>query len=197
MLSLLQGKELVKLARKTIESKFSIIKLRIDKKIKEEFSSKQGCFVTLHKKGELRGCIGLPEPVLPLQEAIVSVAQSAAFNDPRFPAVTKDEMDEINVEVSVLTKPQRIYVRNPEDYVKQVKIGRDGLIIRGVFSSGLLLPQVATEYNWDSLTFLRQCCIKASLKPDDWQDFDNVRVYKFQSQVFGENVPNGEIVQVM
>ncbi len=197
MLSLEQGARLVKLARKAIESKFSLIKFNIDKKTKEEFSDFRGCFVTLHKNGQLRGCIGFPEPVIQLNEAIMNAAESAAFRDPRFPHVEKGEMDEINVEVSVLTKPKRIDVRNPNDYLKQIQIGKDGLIMRGTFSSGLLLPQVATEYGWDAKTFLQQTCIKAGLKPDDWMDFNNVRVYKFQSQVFGESAPNGEIIQIM
>ena len=197
MLNLEQGARLVKLARKAIESKFSIIKLKIDKETKEEFSEDLGCFVTLHKKGNLRGCIGFPEPVMSLCEGIVNAAQNAAFNDPRFQPVEKSELDEIDIEISVLTKPKRIDVRNPEDYIKYIKVGKDGLIIRSTYTSGLLLPQVATEYNWNAITFLRQTCVKANLKPDDWQDFDNVRVYRFQSHVFGESSPNGDIIQIM
>ena len=197
MLNLEQGARLVNLARKAIESKFSIIKLKIDKNTSEEFSDVLGCFVTLHKNGQLRGCIGFPEPIMPLSEGIVNAAQSAAFNDPRFPPLEKSEVGEISVEISVLTRPKRIDVRNPEDYLQHIQIGKDGLIVRATFSSGLLLPQVATEYGWDALTFLRQTCIKASLRQDDWQDFDQVRVYKFQSQVFGESSPNGDIIQIM
>ena len=197
MISLEQGGELVVLARKAIESKFSLMGFKEDKKQKAEFSMHLGCFVTLRKNGELRGCIGYPEPSMSLYEGIISAAEGAAFHDPRFPQVEKGELDEIDVEISVLTKPARIYVRNPEEYMSQIQVGRDGLLIRSTFSSGLLLPQVATEYGWDSLTFLKHTCLKANLKPDDWRDFDNVRVYKFQSQVFGETSPRGEIVQVM
>ena len=197
MLSLEQGAGLVKLARKAIESRFSIIKLKVDKDIKEMFSDVMGCFVTLHKEGLLRGCIGYPEPIMPLYEGIVSAAENAAFKDPRIPPLEKKELDEINVEISVLTKPKRIDVRNPEDYPKQIVVGRDGLIVRSTFSSGLLLPQVATEYRWNALTFLRQTCVKANLKPEDWRDFDLVRVYKFQSHVYGETSPKGEVIQIM
>jgi uncharacterized protein (TIGR00296 family) len=197
MLTLEQGAKLVKLARKAIESNFSIVKLRVPADIKKEFSEIRGCFVTLHKNGNLSGCIGYPEPVMPLHEAIVSAAEHAAFQDPRFPAVEKEETEQICVEVSVLTRPKRIDVRNPEDYLKNIQIGKDGLIVRSTFTSGLLLPQVATEYGWDSLAFLRQTCIKANLKPDDWQNFDLVRVYKFQSEVFGESQPKGEVIRVM
>jgi len=197
MFTLEQGKKLVNLARKAIASRFSVLNFKLDNKLKEEFSDLCGCFVTLHKEGQLRGCIGYPEPVMPLAEAIVSAAENAAFKDPRFPALKKNELEHVTIEVSVLTKPKRIDVRNPEDYVKHIQIGRDGLIARGTFSSGLLLPQVATEYGWDTITFLRQTCIKAQLKSEDWQDFDKVRFYKFQSLVFGETTPNGEIIQVM
>ncbi|MBD3163953.1 TIGR00296 family protein [Candidatus Woesearchaeota archaeon] len=197
MLNLEQGARLVKLARKAIQSKFSILKLKDDKKMRDEFSEMLGCFVTLHKNSQLRGCIGFPEPVMPLYDGIVRAAESAAFKDPRFPPVEKDELGLINVEISVLTRPRRIDVRNPEDYVKHIRVGRDGLIVRETFNSGLLLPQVATEQRWDALNFLRQTCVKANLKPDDWQDFDRVRVYKFQSQVFGESSPEGEVLQVM
>jgi len=197
MLTLEQGARLVKLARNAIKAKFSLIKLKVDKSSKQEFSHALGCFVTLHKDGQLRGCIGFPEPVMPLHQAIENAAQHAAFNDPRFPALEKSELDLVVVEVSVLTKPSRIDVRNPEDYVKNVQIGKDGLIVRGTYSSGLLLPQVATEQGWDSKTFLNQVCIKANLKEDSWQDFDSTRIYKFQSQVFSESSPNGEIIQIM
>ena len=197
MLSLGQGKELVGLARSTISSRLSNRKVRVDKKLKEEFSEYRGCFVTLKKGEELRGCIGFPEPVLPLYDAIVHAAESAALKDPRFPVVEKGEFEGITVEVSVLTKPKRIDVRNPSDYLKKIQVGKDGLIVRGTFHSGLLLPQVATEYKWDAGVFLSQTCVKAGLRPDDWKDFDLVRVYSFQSQVYSEKAPNGEIVQIM
>lgn len=197
MLTLEQGKKLVKLAREAISSRLSNKKLKVDKVLKEEFSEYRGCFVTLKKGEELRGCIGYPEPILPLHDAIVSAAESAAFKDPRFPSLEKDEINSVGVEVSVLTKPKRIDVRNPRDYLKQIHIGKDGLIVRGTFNSGLLLPQVATEYKWDAKTFLSQTCVKAGLRPEDWHDFDLVRVYKFQSQVYSEKAPNGEIVQIM
>jgi hypothetical protein len=200
MLSLEEGAELIKLARKVIMSKFSLIKSldrSIDKAMKEKFSDSLGCFVTLHKKGQLRGCIGYPEPIMPLSEGIISAAKHAAFNDPRFPPVEKEEMEEITIEVSVLTKPKRVDVRDSDEYLKKIKIGKDGIIIRSTFSSGLLLPQVATEHNWDTKTFLSQTCLKANLQADDWRDFDLVRVYKFQSQVFGETTPEGEVIQVM
>ncbi len=197
MLSLEQGAALVSLARKAIESHFSLLKLRTDNKTKQLFSETQGCFVTLHSQGQLRGCIGFAQPATPLYETTISAARAAAFNDPRFPPIEKSNVDSVTVEISVLTKPKRIDVRNPEDYLNKITIGKDGLLIVGTFQSGLLLPQVATENHWDNRTFLEQACLKASLSPDDWLDFNKTRVYVFQSQVFAESSPKGEIIQIM
>lgn len=195
MLNLQQGAALIKLAREAISSYFSRKEPRASKEVKKAFSDKNGVFVTLNKDGQLRGCIGFTEAVFPLYEAVIKAAISAAFSDPRFPPLGQDELNNVAIEVSVLTRPIAINVRNPEDYLKHIEVGKDGLMVRGVFNSGLLLPQVAIEYKWDSLTFLKQTCVKAGLQPDSWQDFDACRVYKFQSQVFAETKPNGEVVQ--
>lgn len=195
MLSLEQGIKLVRLAREAIELALSKKKPRVSDKIKKEFSEERGVFVTLHKKGDLRGCIGYPEPVYPLYEAVIKAAANAAFGDPRFPQLEKNELNDVNIEVSVLTIPELIYVRNPSDYTKQIKVGKDGLIVKGTFGSGLLLPQVAIDFKWDALTFLSQTCIKAGLPPDSYHDYDKCRVYKFQGQVFTEQLPNGEVIQ--
>jgi len=197
MVSLKQGKELVNLARQSIKAYFSKKKLKISPTIKRDFSGLNGVFVTLNKHGNLRGCIGFPDPIYPLYEGVVKASQSAAFSDPRFPPMEESELNDITMEVSVLTRPSVIEVRNPEDYIKNIRIGKDGLIIRGTFSSGLLLPQVAVEYKWDAKTFLDQTCVKAGLPPETWHDFDSCRVYKFQSQVFSEKSPSGEVVQLI
>ena len=195
MLSLEQGAKLIRLARDSIKSGSK--NPRVSAAIKREFSQKQGVFVTLQKNGYLRGCIGFVEPIYTLYEGVISAAKSAAFSDPRFPPLDKKELPGLNVEVSVLTVPSVIEVRNPEEYLSKIQIGRDGLIVKGVFSSGLLLPQVAVEYKWDVQTFLSQTCVKAGLEPDSWQDFDKSRIYSFQSQVFAEQTPEGQVVQKM
>jgi hypothetical protein len=197
MLSLEQGEKLVKLARQAISSYISKKKLRIKEDIKREFSMLSGAFVTLEKNGLLRGCIGVANAVYPLYQVVADSAVSAAFSDPRFPPLDREELDNITISVSVLTNPSAINVRNPEDYIKQIQIGRDGLLVRGVFNSGLLLPIVAVEQNWDSLTFLEQTCLKAGLPADSWRDFDACRVYKFQTEVFSEKSPNGEVIKEM
>lgn len=197
MLSLEQGKKLVKLAREAISAYISKKKLKIKDEIKKEFSIFSGAFVTLEKNGLLRGCIGITNAVYPLYQAVAENAVNAAFSDPRFPPLDNEELDKITISVSVLTNPTRIDVRNPGDYVKQIQIGRDGLLIRGVFSSGLLLPIVAVEQQWDPETFLDQTCLKAGLPADSWRNFNTCRVYKFQTDVFSEKSPNGEVVKEM
>ncbi len=195
MLSLEQGIKLINLARDSILSYFSKKDMKASSDIKQEFGEKRGAFVTLNKHGQLRGCIGFSDAAFPLYGAIIKAAQSAAFSDPRFPPVEKDEFNEISIEVSVLTLPSRIEVRNPEDLVKKIEVGKDGLIAIGTFNQGLLLPQVAVEQKWDAKTFLDQTCVKAGLPTDSWKDFDNCRIYKFQSEVFAEQAPSGEVKQ--
>lgn len=197
MTTLEQGKKLVNLARLAISSHISKKKITVPNDFQKEFSSKQGVFVTLEKKGQLRGCIGIVDAVYPLHEAIVNASVSAATSDPRFPHLTKEELDQVVLSVSVLTRPQMVLAKVPEDYLPQIQIGKDGLLIKGTFNSGLLLPVVAVEQKWDAQTFLSQTCVKAGMKPDSWQDFNECRVYKFQTEVFAESTPNGEVVQKM
>jgi AmmeMemoRadiSam system protein A len=141
------------------------------------FYDERGCFVTLTEEGELRGCIGYPEPVKPLIDAIIDSARNAC-RDPRFPPLDPSELGKIRIEVSILTKPKPI---KPAD----VKVGRDGLIIRQGFRSGLLLPQVAVEYGWTKDEFLQHTCIKAGLTPGAWKE-EGTELLAFQAEVFGE-----------
>lgn len=181
-----EGEFLVKLARKSIESYLNqkkIIDIPADtpNKLKEEM----GAFVTLTKNGQLRGCIGYSEPVKPLVDAVIEVALSAAIQDPRFPPVTPDELDDIQVEVSVLTKPELIEVKNPREYPEKIKVSEDGLVVERNFMKGLLLPQVPVEWKWDVEEFLANTCTKAGLAPNCWLD-PETNIYKFQSQIFEE-----------
>lgn len=185
MISQEEGQKLLQLAKKSIISVLDKKELAVDSYLKQRFSEKQGCFVTLHKKGELRGCIGFPEPIMPLYNAIMKAAKLAAFEDPRFPSLERDELKDIKLEISVLTKPMLCEVKKPEEYIQKVKVGRDGLIIRGHYGSGLLLPQVAPEWHWDCREFLEHTCIKAGLAKDSWKDLSN-KIYTFQAQIFSE-----------
>ncbi len=196
MIKLEQAKKLIKVARDSISSYFSSGDVKVDD-VKKEFSDVLGVFVTLNKNGELRGCIGFPEGIYPLYEGVIKAARSAAFSDPRFIPVVEEELKDIIIEVSILTKPEKINVKDADEYINKIKVGKDGLIVKGPFNSGLLLPQVATEYKWDSKTFLEQTCVKAGLAADSWHDLKQCSVYRFQSQVFSEVSPKGEVKQIM
>jgi len=193
MLTLEQGKKLVDLARDSIVSYFKKDILKANGSLKKEFSELTGCFVTIYKGNVLRGCIGFPEPIYPLYKGIIKAASEAAFGDPRFPPLSKQEFPQIRIEISVLTPPRLLHVRNPEEYSQLIRIGKDGLVVRGTYNSGLLLPQVAVDHKWDFKTFLNQTCLKAGMDMDSWQNFDECRVYRFQSEVFDEKIPNGAI----
>ncbi|OGS42282.1 MAG: AMMECR1 domain-containing protein [Euryarchaeota archaeon RBG_16_62_10] len=162
--------------------------------VPETFRKNYGAFVTLTKgKGDdLRGCIGSPEPVLPLVDAIRDSAVSASSRDPRFPPVRPEELDDIRVEVSLLTPPVEIKVKSRRDLVKQVKCGVDGLVVQRGWAKGLLLPQVPVEWEWDEEEFLCQCCLKAGLMPDSWLQ-EGTKVFKFQAEVFSEERPRGDV----
>ncbi|HZY69856.1 MAG TPA: TIGR00296 family protein [Thermoplasmata archaeon] len=159
------------------------------------FAEPRGVFVTLtrHPSEELRGCIGFPLPTYPLGEALQRAAAGAALEDPRFPPVRPPELDRISLEVSVLTSPEPIGARGRGDLPARIQVGRDGLVVEGLGSSGLLLPQVAPEQGWDAAEFLSETCRKAGLRSDAWLDL-RVQVFRFQAEVFGEERPNGPVV---
>jgi AmmeMemoRadiSam system protein A len=137
-----------------------------------------GAFVTLKKKGELRGCIGSLQAAEPLADTIIEMAGAAALRDPRFDPVRPEELADIDLEVSVLT-PMRLI-----SDVNEIEVGRHGLYIVHGFYRGVLLPQVAPEQGWNRDEFLRHTCLKAGLPPDDWQK--GAKIYVFTAQVFGE-----------
>ena len=189
--------ELVKLARYKLQLSFgeNVRDLRAEKdrieRLYPELKEKRGVFVTLTKQGGLRGCIGYPYPIMPLCDALVKAAESAAFSDPRFEKLTKEELNEIKIEVSVLTLP--IEISSGESAVKQIKAGRDGLIIEMAGRSGLLLPQVATEYHFDALDFLQETCSKAGLPRTAWLSRE-CKIYKFQAEIFKE-ISRGKVIR--
>jgi AmmeMemoRadiSam system protein B/AmmeMemoRadiSam system protein A len=137
----------------------------------------RGAFVTLHKDGKLRGCIGHIRAQRPLVETIVEMAEAAAFQDPRFPPVTSEELGQLEYEISVLTPLRRI-----KD-VEEIQVGIHGIYMKRGSASGLLLPQVATEWGWDRITFLEHTCTKAGLPEDAWKD-KKTEIYIFSADVF-------------
>lgn len=193
MLSLDEGIKAVRLARNAVESYVKNSKAPSLSDLGEAFEEKQGVFVTLHTypRHDLRGCIGVPLPVMSLKEAIVESSQSAS-RDPRFPPLEENEIDHVVIEVTVLTKPELIKVDQSKDYPSNIEIGRDGLIVEQGFYKGLLLPQVPIEQGWDKEEFLSHTCIKAGLMPDAWFD-RNTKVFKFSGQIFSEFEPGGKI----
>jgi len=192
-----EGKFLVKLARRAVKEYLETKKVpETTRRVHEKLLQPCGVFVTINsienEEKELRGCIGYPYPTDPLVEAVIQSAISAATQDPRFNPLTKDELDKVVFEVSVLTPPQVLEVKRPQDYPSKIRIGEDGLIIEKGMFKGLLLPQVPVEWNWDQEEFLCQCCIKAGLPPDNWL-LPSTRIQKFQAIIFEEETPNGRV----
>ena len=140
---------------------------------------KCGAFVTLHSHGELRGCIGYIEGIIPLMETVQEAAVKAALEDPRFDPVNVDELENIDLEISVLSPLKKI------NDVNKIEVGKHGLVIKRGYSRGLLLPQVAVEYNWDRETFLNQTCRKAGIGADKWKD-PATEIFIFSADIFGE-----------
>ncbi len=195
LLDLEKGKKVVKIARDTIEKYLEEgEKPEISEEIPEELKEERGVFVTINKNENLRGCIGRPLPSQPFINGLIESAINAATRDPRFPKMELEEVDEITIEVSVLTVPEEINVEKSKDYPEKIKIGRDGLIVKYKGREGLLLPQVAVDNEWGAEEFLSQTCVKAGLSPDSWVK-DNVTFEKFPAQVFKEKEPRGEIVE--
>ena len=189
------GAVLVKTARKAVTEFLSNgNRIKLESDIEEKFSFNSGVFVTLNNPDGLRGCIGFPMPEKKLAHAIIEGAISAATEDPRFPTVKTNELNDIVFEVTVLTPPVEIDVSDPMEYLEKIKVGRDGLIIRHSFSSGLLLPQVPVEYGWDVEEFLQHTCEKAGLARDTWKN-ESVKIEKFEGIIFKEETPNGAIVR--
>jgi len=193
--SLEEGEFLVKLARRAVETYVEEgERISPPPDTPGRLREKRGVFVTLktYPKHELRGCIGRPYPTYPLVSATIDSAIDAAVNDPRFMPVRPGELDELVVEVSILTLPKEVKVRDPREYRDKVVIGRDGIIIEWSMGAGLLLPQVPVEEGWNVDDYLSYGCMKAGASPDLWLT-SNVRLYTFQAIIFEEERPRGEV----
>jgi uncharacterized protein len=190
-----EGAELVRLARKAVETY-----LRESAVIRpEQDADRAGVFVTLNyltrnREEHLRGCIGFPLPEKRLHQSVVEAAIAAATEDPRFPPVDRHELESITFEVSVLTPPEEVKTLST-DYKKEIKIGRDGLILRWRYGSGILLPQVPVELKWDIDEYLANICYKAGAPADAWLDPAS-KLYRFQAIVFKEVEPKGKVTRL-
>lgn len=193
-----QGEELVKAARNSIE--LFIMNPSFDKEMVKDtlnqFEKPHGIFVTLehYPTRELRGCIGFPRAVGPLSESLVDAAIAAAFEDPRFVSVSKHELDELIIEVSILSSLTQV-TGNDKKRMSSIKVPGDGLMIQYGLYSGLLLPIVAVEQKWDKKKFLEETCRKAGLHSNYWSQ-PNVKLFKFETQIFREEEPRGKVLGV-
>ena len=189
----------MKLARQTVDEYVEYErKPKPSVDIPAHLMTESGVFVTLNVMRSsyvtLRGCIGRPYPTQPLVEATIDSAVDATVHDPRFPPVTKQELDSIVIELSVLTPPKKIEYNNPKELLELVKVGRDGLIASQGMRRGLLLPQVPVEWGWDTKQFLEHTCSKAGLPTNAWMEH-NTEFMSFQAEIFGEKLPRGEVVR--
>ncbi len=172
-----EQKFLKDLAKRAIESVLKKKPLGKIEVISEDLKKPMGVFVTINKKGALRGCIGDIYARKPLYLNVIEMAKASAFEDPRFLPLEESELPEIEIEISVLTPFERI-----KD-VDEIEVGTHGILVKRGLYSGLLLPQVAVEYGWDKETFLDQTCVKAGMSPGCWKD-PETEIYIFSAQVF-------------
>jgi AmmeMemoRadiSam system protein B/AmmeMemoRadiSam system protein A len=175
-----EKKELLRLARSAIELYVRENRVLEFSTQNPKFQAKKGVFVTLKKKGNLRGCVGFIESPLPLSRAVIETALYAACRDERFQPVSIHELDDLDIEISLLTPLEKI--ENP----LSIQVGKHGLVVVQGDRKGLLLPQVPVEFNWSKKTFLKQACLKAGLPPDAWKS--KADIYVFEADVF----PQGE-----
>ncbi|NIO49954.1 MAG: AmmeMemoRadiSam system protein A [Candidatus Aminicenantes bacterium] len=173
-----QQKILLGLARQAIEHYLKTGNVPKPKIEDEQLKEKRGAFVTLKVNDQLRGCIGYPLPYKPLWETITDVAISAATQDLRFESITLEELPDTKIEISVLSLPRSI-----KD-IKEIEVGKHGIIISKGPCKGLLLPQVPVEWNWDLETYLSHGCLKAGLDEDEWKKGVDIEI--FSAQVFSE-----------
>lgn len=195
MFSIKEGELIVRSARRTLEEyleKTKIPKIEHDKK----FDEKMGVFVTLehYPDKNLRGCIGYPYPTTPFWKAMQDAAINAAEFDPRFNAVQDTELKELIFEVSILSPPKLVEVKDHKEYLEKIVIGKHGLIAKYGPFSGLLLPQVPVENNWNVEEFLNNTCWKANMSPDMWKD-KRIEIFSFEGQIFSEESPKGKVIE--
>ncbi len=186
------GESAVELAREAIESAVKG-KEMVEIDCPDKFEKKMGAFVTINKypSEDLRGCIGYPEPVHKLKDAVIKGAQNAT-DDPRFPPLKEDELDSIIVEVSLLTQPEKMDYDDPSELPEKVECGKHGLIASKGSRRGLLLPQVPVDQGWDEEQFLDHTCRKAGLRSEEWKK-GNCDIEYFEGVIFTEEEPYGEI----
>jgi hypothetical protein len=171
---------LLAIARKAIVHGVQTGQEYIEPREEKTLNQRNGCFVTIKQNQQLRGCIGNFQSELPLFKEVAQMAQASASKDPRFYPLKEEDLTNFNLEISVLSPLRKV------ESIEEIEVGTHGIYIEKSFYRGVLLPQVATEHNWDRQTFLKQTCIKAGLHTDAWEAED-ADIYVFSAQVFGED----------
>lgn len=171
---------LVDIVRSTIESFVRTGIYAVEPREEKALNARNGCFVTLKQNGQLRGCIGNFQSERPLFKEVAEMAIASASKDPRFYPMKPEDLLDFQVEISVLSKLEKI------DDINRIEVGRHGIYLEKGYYRGVLLPQVAAEHGWDRDTFLKQTCIKAGLPTAAWKAED-AEIYIFSAQVFGES----------
>ncbi len=167
-------KELLRLARQTLETHFTGKKLHINEAFKKKYSDKRACFITLTENGDLRGCIGSLSARQELWKDVVENAKNAAFDDPRFPPLEENELGKIKIEISVLTEPKKLDYKNSEDLKNKIK--NRGVVLKKGYHSATYLPQVWEQLP-DAENFLSSLCEKAGLSADEWKRGVEILIY--------------------
>ncbi len=186
MQSELNSKEkeiLLAIARQAIVQGVETGEEYIEPREEKHLNQRNGCFVTIKQSGRLRGCIGNFQSELPLFREVAQMALASSSQDPRFYPMKREDLNNFTLEISVLSPLQKI------EEIAEIEVGTHGIYIEKGFHRGVLLPQVATEHNWDRDTFLQQTCMKAGLATNAWQAEDS-DIYIFSAQIFGEENSN-------
>jgi hypothetical protein len=172
---------LLEIARRTIETYVRSGRLYVEPREEKSLNVRSGCFVTIKQNGRLRGCIGNFQSEHPLFKEVAQMAVASASKDPRFYPMKEDDLADFSLEISVLSPLKKV------ESIDEIEVGRHGIYLEKGYYRGVLLPQVATEYDWDRETFLKQTCVKAGLPTDAWKAED-AEIYIFSAQVFGEEM---------
>lgn len=168
---------LLSIARNAIETFVKTGKKYVEPREEKALNMRNGCFVTLKQKGQLRGCIGSFQSELPLFKEVAEMAVASASKDPRFYPMKESDLEDFQLEITVLSPLHKI-----ED-IEEIEVGKHGIYLEKGYYRGVLLPQVAVEHGWDRTTFLKQTCLKAGLPTNSWQA-DDAEIYIFSGQVF-------------
>ena len=174
-----EKKILLEIARNAIRAAVTHTDGKPEPREEKSLNSRSGCFVTIKQNGELRGCIGNFQSELPLFKEVAEMAAASATKDPRFYPLQEADLDDISLEISVLSPLVKI------DDTEEIEIGKHGIYLEKGFYRGVLLPQVAVDHGWNRDAFLKQTCLKAGLPTDAWQA-DDADIYIFSAEIFGD-----------